>query len=413
MFDIEKTLSDFGLTPEKYEELLKDCSDKVHKVKDIDWSEISEKYNVGWNGDSIRKAQQPILLGGTFVSEYYKWKESQNKNKDDDEYLKELDIKKRELQKERNKLQTEKLEYNKWLREEARDEMILESITNAISNLKPLNIPKYIEPYTDSRAYLLVFGDVHYGIEFQLKDLFGNVINEYSPEIFEKRMWDLYNQIIYLIDKEDIDELHIWDLGDGIQGILRLNSQLMKLRYGIIDSSILYANFLAEWLNELSRYVRIKFQMVIDSNHNQLRICNAPKNAFPEENMSKSMLVLIKERLKNNSNITIIENPTGMNYGMMTDCNILGIHGEVKNLSNAINEFSRTYGIQLDYLVGAHCHHLSQKETGIRSEVLSIRSIIGVDPYALSLNKTSDAGASLFVFDRLKGKTCEYSLKLN
>lgn len=413
MFDIEKTLSDFGLTPEKYEELLKDCSDKVHKVKDIDWSEISEKYNVGWNGDSIRKAQQPILLGGTFVSEYYKWKESQDKNKDDDEYLKELDIKKRELQKERNKLQTEKLEYNKWLREEARDEMILESITNAISNLKPLNIPKYIEPYTDSRAYLLAFGDAHYGIEFQLKDLFGNVINEYSPEIFEKRMWDLYNQIIYLIDKEDINELHIWDLGDGIQGILRLNSQLMKLRYGIIDSSILYANFLAEWLNELSRYVRIKFQMVIDSNHNQLRICNAPKNAFPEENMSKSMLVLIKERLKNNSNITIIENPTGMNYGMMTDCNILGIHGEVKNLSNAINEFSRTYGIQLDYLVGAHCHHLSQKETGIRSEVLSIRSIIGVDPYALSLNKTSDAGASLFVFDRLKGKTCEYSLKLN
>ena len=89
MFDIEKTLSDFGLTPEKYEELLKDCSDKVHKVKDIDWSEISEKYNVGWNGDSIRKAQQPILLGGTFVSEYYKWKESQDKNKDDDEYLKE------------------------------------------------------------------------------------------------------------------------------------------------------------------------------------------------------------------------------------------------------------------------------------------------------------------------------------
>ena len=412
MFDIEKTLSDFGLTPEKYEELLKDCSDKVHKVKDIDWSEISEKYNVGWNGDSIRKAQQPILLGGTFVSEYYKWKESQDKNKDDDEYLKELDIKKRELQKERNKLQTEKLEYNKWLREEARDEMILESITNAISNLKPLNIPKYIEPYTDSRAYLLAFGDAHYGIEFQLKDLFGNVINEYSPEIFEKRMWDLYNQIIYLIDKEDINELHIWDLGDGIQGILRLNSQLMKLRYGIIDSSILYANFLAEWLNELSS-VRIKFQMVIDSNHNQLRICNAPKNAFPEENMSKSMLVLIKERLKNNSNITIIENPTGMNYGMMTDCNILGIHGEVKNLSNAINEFSRTYGIQLDYLVGAHCHHLSQKETGIRSEVLSIRSIIGVDPYALSLNKTSDAGASLFVFDRLKGKTCEYSLKLN
>ena len=338
---------------------------------------------------------------------------NQSKFVDSNAQLEEINEKIRTLQKERNKLQTEKLEYNKWLREEARDEMILESITNAISNLHPLNIPEYIPPYDSRKAYLLCFGDAHYGIEFQLKDLFGNILNEYSPEIFEKRMWELFNQVVYLIQKEDIDELNVWELGDGLQGILRLNSQLMKLRYGIIDSSILYANFLAEWLNELSTYVSIKFQMVVDSNHNQVRICNAPKNAFPEENMSKSMLVFIKERLKDNPNITIIENPTGMNYGMMTDWNVLGIHGEVKNLSTAINEFSRAYGTPLDYLVGAHCHHLSQKETGIRSEVLSIRSIIGVDPYGLSLNKTSDAGASLFVFDQLKGKTCEYSLKLN
>ena len=330
-----------------------------------------------------------------------------------DTHINELRVVQREIKKERNKLQTEKLEYNKWLREEARDEMILESITNAVKNLKPLDIPEYIPPIIDNQSYLLCFGDAHYGVEFQLKDLFGYIINEYSPEIFEKRMWDLYNQIIYLINKEGINELNIWELGDGLQGILRLNSQLMKLRYGIIDSSILYANFLAEWLNELSKYIRIKFQMVIDSNHNQLRICNAPKNAFPEENMSKSMLVLIKERLKNNPNIEIIENPTGMNYGIISDYSILGIHGEVKNLSNAINEFSRTYGVHLDYLVGAHCHHSIKKETGIRSEVLSIRSIIGVDPYSLSLNKTSDAGASLFVFDGNKGKTCEYSLKLN
>ena len=64
----------------------------------------------------------------------------------------------------------------------------------------------------------------------------------------------------------------------------------MKLRYGIIDSSIMYANYLANWLNDLTQYVHVNFQMVIDSNHNQLRICGAPKNAFVEENMSKVML---------------------------------------------------------------------------------------------------------------------------
>ena len=46
MFDIENTLAEYGLTPERYEELLKDCSDKVHKVSDMDWSEIAEKYKI-------------------------------------------------------------------------------------------------------------------------------------------------------------------------------------------------------------------------------------------------------------------------------------------------------------------------------------------------------------------------------
>ena len=44
----------------------------------------------------------------------------------------ELAAKLREINKERVKLQTEKLEYNRWLREEARDELIVEKIVDAI-----------------------------------------------------------------------------------------------------------------------------------------------------------------------------------------------------------------------------------------------------------------------------------------
>lgn len=328
------------------------------------------------------------------------------------EHQNELIDLKRELQKERAKLQTEKLEYNKWIREHGRDELITEKIVDAISSLEPFVIPNYIEPVCNNKSYLLCFADPHYGIEFEIKDLFGNIINEYSPEIFEQRMWSLMYDIIRIVNKEGITELNIWELGDGIQGIIRLNSQLMKLRYGIIESSIKYANFLAGWLNELSEYVRIKFQMVIDSNHNQLRICGAPKNSFSDENMSKVMITLIKERIKDNPNITIIDNPTGMNFSLMSTYSILGIHGEVKNLGNSLNEFSRAYQTPLDYIIGAHCHHLRSKEVGINAEALSIRSIIGVDPYGMSLNKTSNPGASLFEFEKGKGLVCEHKIKL-
>lgn len=221
-----------------------------------------------------------------------------------------------------------------------------------------------------------------------------------------------FSRTVEIIQKENISTLNVWELGDGIQGILRLNSQLMKLRYGIIDSSIIYANYLANWLNDLSEYVHINFQMVLDSNHNQLRICGAPKNAFTEENMSKAMLVLIKERLKNNPNIEIIDNPTGMNYQIMCNYNILGIHGEVKDSGNAANELSKVYQVPVDYLIGGHVHHLNTKEIGINSEAIGVRSIIGVDPYGLSLRKTSDAGSSLFVFEEGRGLVQTYSIKL-
>ena len=331
----------------------------------------------------------------------------------EDEYLQELREQERRVEKARKKLSTEKIEYSKWLREEARDEMIVEKMCEAISTLPPLDLPGPIPIEENERAYLLTISDAHFGISFEIKDLFGNIINEYSPETFEKRMSDLSNNIISLVHKENIKVLNIWELGDGLQGILRLNSQLMKLRYGIIDSSILYANYLANWLNGLSHYVRINFQMVLDSNHNQIRLLGAPKNAFVEENMSKSMLVLIKERLKDNPNVTITENPTGMAYGNFCGYSCLGIHGEVKNLKEAVNGFSRAYDHPINYLIGGHMHHLTSEEVGIRSEALHVRSIIGVDPYGMSLNKASDAGASLYIFESEKGKICEYSIKLN
>lgn len=344
-----------------------------------------------------------------YRKDYYRLKNKDFRNLETDE----INIKIRELEKQRIKLKTEKIEYNKWLREEARDEMIKDEIVSAINNLKPLKVPDYIKPEFNNKSYLLAFGDCHYGIEFELKDLFGSTINKYSPDIFKERMWDLLNQLIYLIEKENIKTLEVWEMGDSLQGILRINSQLMKLRYGIIESSILYADFLSEWLNKLSEYVYIRFQMVEDSNHNQLRILNTPKNSFPEENMSKVILTFIKERLKDNPNIKIIENPTGMNYTMVGCYNILGIHGEVKDLDKAIDEFSRIYQCHIDYICAGHLHHMVTKETGRNSEALNIRSIVGVDPYGLSLRKTSNAGASLFVFDSVFGKVCDYSLKVN
>lgn len=411
MFDIENILAEYGLTLERYEELLKDCSNKVHKVSDVDWSEIAEKYGIEWNGDSLRKAQQPPLLGGAFVREYYQWKESQNNSNDKDAYMGELSVMKRELEKAKIKLQTEKLEYNKWLREEARDELIMEHIVDAIKTLEPLSVPDKIILSPTTQAYALLFGDEHYGAEFELQDLYGNIINEYSPEIFEDRMWLLLQKTIELIEKENIEELNVFNMGDFADGCLRV-SQLMKLRYGVVDGTIKYADFICNWLNKLTEHVKVKFQMT-DGNHSELRMLGQPKGTFTEDNMGKVVKEFIKVRLKDNPNFMFVENPTGYIYAQLACNTFLGLHGEVKNMEQAIKEFSKIYGVHIDYLAAGHLHHYKAEEVGERSEVINVPSIVGIDPYSLSLRKTSNAGAKLLVFDQYDGLVCDYRIKLN
>ena len=82
-------------------------------------------------------------------------------------------------------------------------------------------------------------------------------------------------------------------------------------------------------------------------------------------------------------------------------------------MERTLKDFSAIYGVPIQYLFAGHLHHSKDEEIGINSEVINVPSIVGVDPYAFSLNKTSNASGKLIVFDQLEGKVCEYTLKLN
>lgn len=336
---------------------------------------------------------------------------------DSDKYLEEIKNEKRNIEKERKKLQTEKLEYNKWLREEARDELICEQICKAIRELPPLDIPHILPAHIEGRIYndragCLLIADPHYGADLKINGLFGETINEYSPEIFESRMWNLLTQVVDICKKEGFTSLNVYDLGDEVDGLLRV-SQLWKLRYGVIESTVRYGRFITEWLNALTKHgIYVRYQMVKDSNHCQLRMLGQPKNTFKDDNMSYIIAEKLIDRLGNNPNFEFIQNPTGYIFDNVVGYNVFGFHGEGKDMAQAIKDFSRTYKVDIDFLVGGHKHHQNSSNIGIQSDIISAPSIIGVDDYALSLNKTSDPGATLFVLEADKGKTIEYNIKL-
>jgi len=329
----------------------------------------------------------------------------------EDGYVKELQTQKRELEKTKKQIQTEKLEYNRWLREESRDELITEKIVNEIKELEPLEIPEPIEIIHNKRTGILVFGDEHFGTEFELKGLFGEIINSYSPEIFEHRMNDLLNQTVEIVKREGFSKIKIFNMGDFTDGCLRVG-QLMKLRYGVVEGTVKYSDFICNWLNKLSNYVNIELHMV-NGNHSELRMLGQQKGTFSDDNMGIIVFEMIKNRLKDNLNFELVQNPTGLIFDTICGYNVLGIHGEVKNMESAIKDFSNTYNVQIDILIAGHLHHSRVETVGINKEVINAPSIIGIDSYSLSLNKTSNAGATFIILEDGKGKVQEYNIKLD
>lgn len=328
-----------------------------------------------------------------------------------DDYANRLAEEKRDLYKERVKLQTEKTEYNKWLRENARDELLLEKFTDAIANCKPFNPPSIIQKSPSERECALLFGDEHDGVEFQIKGLFGETLNEYSPEIFESRMWKLLDDTVNYIQREGFTTLNVFNLGDAVDGVLRIG-QLMRLRWGVVDSTVHYEEVLSSWIYELTKYVRVNFQMVF-GNHSELRFFNQPSSSFGDENMGKVVIAYIKQKMKDNPNFTYVENPSGLIYSNIAGYNLLGIHGNVKDMKKALSEFSNFYNVKLDYLISGHLHHSEEEEVGICKETIRVPSIIGVDPFAQSIRTCSNAGAKILCFEKGQGITDEHRIKLN
>lgn len=376
---------------------------------DITWPEIAEVFNRHYRDD-----ETCYYDSSAYRKKFRNYLDAYNqifsKENFTEKQMGDYEAKKRELDKARIKLQTEKLEYNRWLREEARDELIGEKICDAIREYNSVISPQPIVVNKSSKSAVLAFGDEHYGVEFTIYGLHGEIINEYNPEIFEKRMWTLFYKVLDIINKENLTTLYVFSLGDFTDGVLRC-SQLKKLRYGVVEGTVKYANFISNWLNELSKYVKIKYQMVY-GNHSELRMLGQPKGTFKEENTGMFVREMIKTRLEDNQNFEMIMNPTGLIFDTIEGFNTLGIHGEVRNMENAIKDFSNTYNTDIRILIGGHMHHYKAETVGINRDVVNVPSIIGIDDYSMSLNKTSNPGATLLVIEQGDGIGVEYKIKL-
>lgn len=319
---------------------------------------------------------------------------------------------KEELQKERYKLQTEKNEYARWMREDARDDLFEEKVIDAIRAFSLTPVPvKDIPIVHGRREGVLCIADCHFGKEYEIYGLHDEVINAYSPEIFYGRMEQILSETIEIVAREKFSVIHIYNLGDSVEGFLR-NSQIWTLRYGVIDSAIMFGNYIGEWLRRLSEAVNIIYAQT-DGNHDELRLLDGRKNEHLCESAGKIIKNCIVLKNENNPNFSYLENKTGLIFDSVAGMNILGVHGEIRDMREAIKEYANVFGEDISYLIAGHKHYSQYENCGVKRGCIGIGSLSGSDDFSMSLRKTADATASFIIFEQGKGKTDEHTFVLN
>lgn len=410
MFNFENELAKYNLTQEKYEQLLKDCSNKVQKISDDDWSEICDRYGLKFNPDTIRKGTQPPLIGSVFVSEYYKWKESQTK--DEGDYLNTLRLEKEEIFKERKLLSDQRRLYHRELTFNARTEHLMDKLVESANRLneeRPLVFNEKWFPPNIHKEAIMFWSDWHYGM------ITDNIWNKFNTKICKNRVKAFIEMSKEFIRLNNIDVLNVVMLGDSAHGSIHSTCRV-ESEEKTCEQLMHVSEIMAEALDDLSKVVNHITLYSCYGNH--MRTIQNKSESIHSDNMERIVPWWIEQRLQNNKKIEVAYSE----YKEFTKLNVLGkniccVHGDLerdfKNIGVTINTlFSRKFGETIDYTISGDKHHLEEFEK-FDIESILVRSLCGADEYSNNGRLYSRPGQTLMIFNDVYGREATYNIPLD
>lgn len=264
MFNIEEILANYGLTTERYEELLKDCADKVHKVSDLDWSEINAKYGIEFNSDTSRKGSQPPLFGGVFVKEYFQWKNDKEKNKDNISYLNDLADQRRELERAKIKFRDERNAWQKQNYIDARVEAKLDLLEEQLSSIGKVKFEMHdgLDINSDNDL-LVILSDLHIG------QTFASPFGKYNTTIAKQRLQEYLNEIIKIGKRHNSENCYVSIQGDLISGSIHKSIAITN-RENVIEQIKIASELIASFCYELSQHFNKVYITNVSGNHSRI-----------------------------------------------------------------------------------------------------------------------------------------------
>jgi len=272
---------------------------------------------------------------------------------------------------------------NKVIRNKAFGELIQDVVLDIEFPQYSYEAIKQVE--STNEWYLLSIADYHYNGYQDLKEFFGQVYN--------------------IIIERGMKELFIFSLGDEIEGLLRVQGA-MESKIGAVKQMREYTVHFLNFLQELSKKVKLTVYQVESANHSQTRVLGTGRDEL-EEDLLELLTAVLEVGLKDNPNVKFI-------YDKELHVEIGGFkfyleHGhKCKNLSNPakhIKDKIVNKNIQVDYYYMGHIHHFKNETLNAREGfdfdyTFAPSCKEGISRYEDGLNLSSNSAILLEKFDK-------------
>ena len=377
---------------------------KVKKEVKLSWGEIADLLCLSCSGEYLRKIAYGVAEYAGYLDA--RQDESLAHHRSQTE-LNELEEKEFEMRKEKMRMQDQKRELNKLLREWARAEhiqnQVMAAVKEAAGGATLYHAVKPVGQVSDKEGALLL-SDWHVGMKT------ANMVNTYNDAVFDQRIAELIDHVVEYGHQQQLKCIHVFALGDLVNGLIHVTTRINNTE-NVIKQSMKVAETMAMMMNSLSEeFPEVK---VYFSRGNHDRVTPNKKESIAGESFADVIWWYLKARLEGLDNIELIDNEVDEEIIMAEICGnkIFAVHGHKDKINTVVPNLSMLLKTFPDYIFMGHYHSNAESEIH-GAEVIVNSSLCGTDDYAVSLRRSSHPAQKFMVFDR-KGRVCSYDIRLD
>ena len=374
----------------------------VDRTIDDDYEELSERlFGEGncFSASEVRKR----MYGMKAIIEAIE-RDGEESIRDADT-LSALDVKKIELQMERQKFYDQRNAFNRLIRERSRQEELNEILVEAVKsgNLPQLHYERFDIAPSDNDL-LVSLNDIHYGANVS------NFWNTYNSDVCREMMCRYLDRIISIGETHRSENCVVWANGDEISGNIHQSIAVTNKQNGIEQIKGV-SELIAEFLAELSRHFSNVTFVSVAGNHS--RIEPNKDRALISERLDDLVEWYLGARLQNFENITIgggekidhtiyLVDVRGQTY--------CGVHGDFDGSASKVQALQAMAGKPIYAVLSGHLHHNKIDEVqGVKT--IMAGSFLGMDDYCVQKRIVGRAEQMVCVCDE-NGVRCSYGIPL-